>query len=126
MPPSFPLYFSKNIFFEKLSEIFARNSGMYFVIHLYGDAFTITFTNAEAADQSDGIGDVCFIDCFLQKCNDFRGALQMAGAAHTNLYNNHILHLVTNVFVEEFFYSVRRNGEKLLVCHYTYTLLAFA
>ena len=87
----FPSEFLCNMFFEKFLEVFACDAGMNVIIHLYGYADTVAFSDAEAAGKHDLILNMMFLYGFFKKLYNIGRALEVAGRANTNLNEQHML-----------------------------------
>ncbi len=81
------------MFVEKFLEIFARNADMDIVVDLDRNADTVALTDAKATGQYNVVFQSVFFYGMLQQFNDLLRALEMAGAANTNLNDQHAVQI---------------------------------
>lgn len=76
------------MFVPKVSESFARDARIYFVVHGYRDADTVAFTRAEASHKRDFVFKFVFRYLFLKHFDDFGRAFYITRTPYANSYNH--------------------------------------
>jgi hypothetical protein len=83
------------------------------IIDLYRNADAVALADAKATGKYNLILDVIFFNRAFKQFYNLRGALQVTGGSHTNLNEQHNLHLCQNLVCEELangFGSYRMEG----------------
>jgi hypothetical protein len=116
----------QNVGLEKLTEIVPGDSHVDIVVHLHGDTDPVALADTEAAHKHYLILQMLFINDALHPVNNLLGALQITGASHTYLNDDHILHLGEYFFFEKFVHGIGIYGEHRLIHQNAHALLASA
>ena len=87
----FPFAFDRveDLLLKKVSEVISRNTDVYLVVDRNGHSDAITLSGAKATRKHDIVLYMMLLYCALKKLNDLLRALEMAGRADTDLYEQH-------------------------------------
>jgi hypothetical protein len=116
----------KDVFLKKFSEVVSRNADVNVVVDLHGHADAVALSDAEAAGKHDLVLNTVLLHCRLKKLDDILRALEVAGRADANLYEQHFLHLCKNLLSEELTNALGGDRIEGVVHRYANTLLALA
>ena len=77
------------MFIEEFAEILLGDADVHIIIDLHGNTDAVALADTEAAGENDIIIKLMLCNGCLQKLDNILRSLEMAGASHTNLYNQH-------------------------------------